>query len=300
MPFVTLTKEELEKILPNFTIVDQARSNEYIYDIPTSRNEISVRIFSTVDKSTNKTRDKGKDAIRVIFWDKLNDRPIGKGAKILRVEGKTSIKERIQQRTNDFLDKVHDQEIIDFNYVRYILERTINGFADSLLESLDKYKRLTDRQLVYVLGEYNPKGKPTFEKQLKDKDPDFLTKYLDGQKEEIENEQERKETKRTEKEKQTIEPSDQKCIFQAEEEQKEVPIILTSQYEPYQYPFDEFNPVQSEVFQYKNDDNNMVISANTSAGKTIAAELLIDNVLKRNKRIIYLSPLKSYAAGRTR
>jgi superfamily II helicase len=37
----------------------------------------------------------------------------------------------------------------------------------------------------------------------------------------------------------------------------------------------------------------MIIAANTSAGKTIAAELLIDATLKKGQRVIYLSPLKT-------
>ena len=73
---------------------------------------------------------------------------------------------------------------------------------------------------------------------------------------------------------------------------KNIKLISTENY-PYSYPFKFFNPVQSLVYPHKNKDNNMVIGANTSAGKTIAAELLIDSTLRKNKRIIYLSPLKS-------
>jgi len=69
-------------------------------------------------------------------------------------------------------------------------------------------------------------------------------------------------------------------------------LIPTSGY-PYPYPFDYFNPVQSEVYSHKDNSNNMIVSASTSAGKTIAAELLMDSTLHKDQRIIYLSPLKT-------
>jgi late competence protein required for DNA uptake (superfamily II DNA/RNA helicase) len=69
-------------------------------------------------------------------------------------------------------------------------------------------------------------------------------------------------------------------------------LISTADY-PYPYPFDFFNPVQSEVFHHRESSHNIIIAANTSAGKTIAAELLMDATLKKGRRIIYLSPLKS-------
>jgi replicative superfamily II helicase len=62
---------------------------------------------------------------------------------------------------------------------------------------------------------------------------------------------------------------------------------------PYPYPFEEFNPVQSQVYRFKDLTDNLIISASTSAGKTIAAELLIDSTLAKNKKVIYLSPLKA-------
>ena len=71
-----------------------------------------------------------------------------------------------------------------------------------------------------------------------------------------------------------------------------VTLIPTRDY-PYAYRFDYFNPVQSCVYKYKGYSNNMIIGANTSAGKTIAAELLIDATLARKQRVIYMSPLKA-------
>lgn len=71
----------------------------------------------------------------------------------------------------------------------------------------------------------------------------------------------------------------------------------TKTYKPFKYSFKTFNPVQKTVRELlkKNKNNNLVISANTSSGKTICAEFLMDQELRKGKKVIYLSPLKSLA-----
>lgn len=313
MSFIILTKEQFENILGDFVIVNDSRSQEYIYDLKTVNPKINVRIYSTVDKRTNQTRDIGTDAIRIVFWDIINNRPIGKGKKILRVESATTIDERIKKRISEFMIKAKDQEIIDFEYVKAILSHEKIGwtdFAKSMLDQINDKGSLSDKQLAYVIGKCNPKGFPTFESKLKSENPDFFEKYLENIMENENGEQQtnkselaepekdnlKKETEetegrvedllvRTEKEKGGIAPESDESI--------ERRLIPTSEYSDWNYPFENFNPVQSEVFDYINEDKNMIIGANTSAGKTICAEFLIDSTLKKNMKVIYLSPLKS-------
>jgi replicative superfamily II helicase len=72
-------------------------------------------------------------------------------------------------------------------------------------------------------------------------------------------------------------------------------LLPTSAYPHWSYPFEDFNPVQTATMAYAAADCNLIIGANTSAGKTIAAELLMDHTLAQpsHNRVIYLSPLKS-------
>ncbi len=67
---------------------------------------------------------------------------------------------------------------------------------------------------------------------------------------------------------------------------------------PYPYPFTHFNPLQSAVFPLAGNGRNIVVSANTSAGKTIAAELVVDDTLARGFKVIYLSPFKALTEER--
>lgn len=55
--------------------------------------------------------------------------------------------------------------------------------------------------------------------------------------------------------------------------------INTNTYSPLKYDkFEEFNPVQSSVLPFADKDNNCVISAATSSGKTVIAEFLLRNL----------------------
>lgn len=303
MSFVTLSKDQFEEYLPNgFEIVSSTYAKEFIYDLQTTNKDINVRVYSSVDIHTKQTRDLGTDAVRVVFWDKLNDRPIGKGKRINRVEGKTTIGERIQSRIQVFMETAHDQTIIDFEYVKAILNSsTVNwiDFAKSLLEGLKKYKSLTGPQLAYVIGENNPKGKPTFEAQVKVKDPNFLNKYLDSLKEEDDGTDDRRGNSRndtfpTEKPripniKRQESSFHQSGITGGKSERtygkdfkkykgSEVKLIST---EGYPYPFDFFNPVQSLVYPHRKEDKNFIVSASTSSGKTVAAEIIMEEIMKK-------------------
>lgn len=301
MAFVTLTKGEFEAILPEgWREVGGERAWERIYDIPTSKPGLLVRIYSTVDKRTDTTRAIGADAIRIVFWDDYNDRPLGKGKKILRVEGRTTIQSRIASRVQEFLGTAGDQTLVDFAYVRAVLKHeAVNWmeFAQSMLERLDQYGSLTDAQLAYVLGERNPKGKATFEARVLTADGNFRNEFLNGTLEEDDHENHEEDSWRDEAMEEDETPAPPAEIVHVPSDPLPIPdmaeLVTTANYPYWQYKFPAFNPVQSMVLPYQRTNINGVISAATSAGKTICAEFFMDDVLAAGKTVIYMSPLKS-------
>lgn len=72
-------------------------------------------------------------------------------------------------------------------------------------------------------------------------------------------------------------------------------LVPTKKYKLAKYPFENFNPMQSRIFDIYEEDANIVISAMTSAGKTIAFELAATHELNKNKKVIYLGPMRSLA-----
>jgi helicase len=76
-------------------------------------------------------------------------------------------------------------------------------------------------------------------------------------------------------------------------EQSQIELIHSKNYPHIKYKFEYFNPVQSEVFKYYDKDINCVVAAETSAGKTVVAEMFMADSISKGKKAIFLSPLRA-------
>jgi helicase len=74
---------------------------------------------------------------------------------------------------------------------------------------------------------------------------------------------------------------------------KNIELIPTLKFPLLSFKFQTFNPVQSEVFKYYDQDINCVVAATTSAGKTTVAEMFMSHSIAQGKKAIFLSPLKA-------
>jgi replicative superfamily II helicase len=73
-------------------------------------------------------------------------------------------------------------------------------------------------------------------------------------------------------------------------------LVETKKFKLAKFPFEFFNPPQSRVFEIYDKDANVVIAANTSAGKTVMAEMIAAHTLNKKKgKVLYLAPLKALA-----
>jgi helicase len=71
----------------------------------------------------------------------------------------------------------------------------------------------------------------------------------------------------------------------------------SNSFQHFQYPFENFNVVQSTILDHYQKPNNFIIASATNSGKTIMAEFfLFDTLFVKNKKAIYLCPLKSLAS----
>ena len=62
------------------------------------------------------------------------------------------------------------------------------------------------------------------------------------------------------------------------------------------FNFEKFNPVQSRIFEIYNKDCNVIVAAQTSAGKTICSEMMMsESIRKKGGKAMYLAPLKALA-----
>lgn len=78
---------------------------------------------------------------------------------------------------------------------------------------------------------------------------------------------------------------------------KKYPCILTSELKEYvKYPFEHFNPVQSNFIHFLEDDErNVVVASETSSGKTVCAELFAARAIQQGKKVLYIAPMKALA-----
>lgn len=91
--YVQPTKEEFEACIDQtqgeWVIDPDAPGAEYVYenhDIFPEHLGIVLRTYSTIDERTDKARDKGEDAIRLLIYNRNVHRPMGGRKKTLRIE----------------------------------------------------------------------------------------------------------------------------------------------------------------------------------------------------------------------
>ncbi len=73
-------------------------------------------------------------------------------------------------------------------------------------------------------------------------------------------------------------------------------LLETSKFPYATWPFQNFNPVQSRVFDYYDKDNNLIIATATSSGKTVVGEMLLSYEIKKlGRKGLYLVPLRALA-----
>ncbi len=294
--YIEITKEdflEIFRILQQEpTEVNHSYSKEIIYKIKSKNPNVGIVIYSSILKSTGISRGVGEDAVRVVFWHEKGNHPLGKGKRIYRVTSKESVASRLSKTIEEFLANAPQISVVDWDYIKAILTKSSRSsygeFARSLLESINKYGRLTEGQLAYVYGSSNPKGRPTMEAKLKSEGWVYDPSY-----EEVQEAKEDPEPKLEESDPESVKP-----INPYQRELDAIPIYsdtpdmkLAPSRHPYKFPT--FNPIQTLTIPFKNEDTNIVIGAATSSGKTICAELLMEETLAKKERVIYLSPLKS-------
>lgn len=73
-------------------------------------------------------------------------------------------------------------------------------------------------------------------------------------------------------------------------------LVPTKNYTHASWDFENFNPVQSRVFDFFDKDINALIAARTSAGKTVIAEMFLAHEIRvRGGKGMFLAPLKALA-----
>jgi replicative superfamily II helicase len=79
-----------------------------------------------------------------------------------------------------------------------------------------------------------------------------------------------------------------------------VDLVSTSKVPHLKYPFPNFNPMQSEVFPFKDENLNICVMSPTGSGKTEVAELVMDSSLQKGEKALYVAPMKALVQEKVR
>lgn len=112
--FVEISREEFENFLDNdapyyWKIVNTDageivyETEEFMFEYP----DVTLRIFSTIEKGVGISRGKGDDAIRTVIWTKDKEHPIGGRTKTLRIQTwKKNLLKKIKSLSNEWQNYV--------------------------------------------------------------------------------------------------------------------------------------------------------------------------------------------------
>jgi len=85
--YTRITEEDFDDfvfgLVPDAEVADAPGTSEKVYDLPLPADDLSIRIFSTIQAGVG--RDRGADAIRCVVWHHGIDGPVGGRRKTLRI-----------------------------------------------------------------------------------------------------------------------------------------------------------------------------------------------------------------------
>jgi len=306
--FISISKESFESFLKDFTIVDEPSSKELVYEIKTDKSNINIRIYSSINFEGT-SRSIGEDAIRCVLMDKISNKPIDKAKRTHRmINWQDRLKEKIEVLKTEAkkvqICKACGSSMIlrDGSNGQFygclsfpICNSTTNLFGESPIKTEHMKKELTEEIISSCPDCDAPMVKRNGRRGEWYACSTFFKTGCKGSRtvKEVEIYGEGVEHEHMQKEPVYKKPEVLKQEVAPVVPEKVIPIIATSQYPHLTFRFENFNPVQSEVFQYYGNDVNCVVAAATSAGKTTVAEMFMAHSISQGKKAIFLSPLRA-------
>lgn len=299
MPYTEITQHEFEELLTekryNWRIIPDTYSKETIYLIESEG--IHVKVYSSLVRGVS--RDVGADAIRVVGWDSVSNLPVmSSEARVYRTEGwKENLVTRIEG-VKEKMKGVQKCKICGGMLVERENRTTKQKFMGCLnwkghpkKDNKDlKREEREDKKTENKIDSSTEKGTIPVVHTTDTRKP-VVDQTMGHSEDNVGNKSDNKFDDIFKKEN-IILPNYLSKIKLHEVVGNE-PLLETKLFTWGTYSFDKFNVIQSKVAQFVSGDNNVVIEAKTSTGKTIMGELFMWKVLRDGKKIIYTSPLKA-------
>jgi hypothetical protein len=119
--YVSITREEFEDTIfyrkngkrNEFQQVDLDGVWELVYEHPVHGTPLVIRVYSSIHVTSGKSRDVGKDAIRITLVDKENDDGLDKTKRINRVPG---WQDRLRKRVLKLYNQIKTKDDKEFKF----------------------------------------------------------------------------------------------------------------------------------------------------------------------------------------
>jgi hypothetical protein len=103
--FTSITQEEFEEALAetsySFQRVSYSWTKELVYESYSENEVFTLRVYSSLDERTGKTRSKGSDAIRTVVLHTESGKPVMREKRTNRIKTwKKNLKKKIQSLTD--------------------------------------------------------------------------------------------------------------------------------------------------------------------------------------------------------
>ena len=275
--FVLITKQEFVDWADDFFGKDKyvftqvKNGTEEVIKHDYQVHGFECHIYTTITAGQNITRAVGEDAIRIFLYDRFAGKSAQKEMKILRVEGETTVFERLSDRI----------ENINRTVRACVAQERFCKCQQNRVHTI-KRTRKSDGVAFYGCSLFGLCNQPQFNKMqnAKERYPLLATPFTEKNpimsmvNEDVEKsldtfiEKQQKPKPLNTKFTQWPVDVDQNCY-----DTKDWPFV--------QYPFRQFNVVQSTVINSDvwKKDCNLILGTATSSGKTICAELAIAQIL---------------------
>lgn len=279
--YKAVTLDEFKQWAEKFPSFELGKAGEeYTFRIPTTYPKFCILIYTSIGISGN-SRSVGEDAIRIVLFDTVSNKPIaGKFKRVNRVEsenGKT-IFQRIEERIKEVELTVASVPKCQ-KCGAHLVERTnrTNGTTFFGCSSYPNCGKPNTSVSEFTTIKVNSSVESINECEVTNSVAPIV--HLDLLKKAISEEPE------------ILSESKKKFTDLVTEEN----LYPTTAYPYINYKFDRFNRVQSTILEQNlfEKDCNLVLGTATSTGKTISAELFIGKTLSLGKKVVYTSPLRS-------
>lgn len=307
MPYTEISEKEFEDALTergyNWKRISEPYTKENPYMI--EHKGVYVKVYSSIVRGVS--REVGSDAIRVIGWDPISNFPVTSSeGRVNRTEGwRQNLASRIEdvRQKMGIIDKckicggilverenrsTHQKFMGCLNYKNHPKKGEKPSHTERLVENPVGREPIVKNESP-VTETHTIKIGPidtSFTNVMTNTMLDAMASVVDDKKV-VKDVEEAVINVGAKPYIKTV------CDIKAVEVIGNEPLLDTKLYKWSKYPFEKFNVIQSEVSEFTEGDNNVVIEARTSTGKTIMGELFMWPVLAGGQKVIYTSPLKA-------